>query len=176
MINTGITLDGDETVVSSMMSSTERPPVNLPSIITTDPEITEDDFKQAMAITEYSVATSMAIIKKYEKPKKPISVPEKKIIPEPENISMEYLVINHTHVRNILKVDETKIKDITKMKMYPGQTGGRVPAVKFVKGLELNGLGRYSPNSDAFKRYNPNDNVCPDREIVKRKWQKLCLE
>ena len=165
------------------MPSTDNTTATLSSTTTNDgiendPVITEDDFIHAKAITKYSVETSLAIIKKRENQviKKSNSVTEKKIIPEPENITMEFLAVNHIHVRNILKADETKIKDVTKMKMYPGQSGGRLPVLKFIKGLEVNGLGRYSPNSDAFKRFNPNEESCPDRDGIKRKWQKLCLE
>ena len=73
---------------------------------------------------------------------------------------------NALHVRQATTTDT----EIT------GQSGGRLPALKFIKGLEVNGLGRYSPNSDAFKRFNPNEESCPDRDGIKRKWQKLCLE
>ena len=155
------------------------PPITQPipsagteEAIAKDPIITGQDFKMALAVKRYSVETSTIIMRKPERqPKKAV---EKGVVPvpEPSNCTMEYLLINHKHMHSILKCDETKL---TRFKTYPNQSGGRVPALKFVKGLEVNGLGRYSPNSDTFKRYNPDNEDCPDREGVKRKWQQLCL-
>ena len=159
-------LDDEEEVLS----------VDKTQIVINDPVISREDFLQAMTVIKYSVDTSMVIIKKMEKQIKRHVSGIKLPVPEPADITLEYLINNQTHVRNILKEDETKIKDITRMKTYPNQSGGRVPALKFVKGLAANGLGKYSPNSDAFKRFHPNDVACPDRENVKRKWARLCLD
>ena len=175
LLSTQLTQVSEEFSTDPSSSSTEVPSPD--NEIINEPVISLDDFQQAMAIIKYSVETSMAIIKKSDRQlKKPASAPKKMPIPEPEEITMEYLINNQTHVKNILKDDETRLNEITRMKNYPNQSGGRVPALKFVKGLAANGLGKYSPNSDAFKRYNPNAEICPDRENVKRKWGRLCLE
>ena len=68
---------------------------------------------------------------------------------------------------------------ITKNKMYPHgeeMEKGRKPAFRFVRGLESMGLGKYSPSTDSFKRFNPKDENCPDKEELKKKWQKLNFE
>lgn len=183
-LSLGETSDGDATVPSSVNSESSRvDPTQIPRTrkpapptLPNDPLMSKEDFEMGLVVSKFSVATSTIIMRKPErqarKPQEKVALP----IPEPDAITMEYLLMNQTHVRNILKADETKIKDVTRMKHYPNQTGGRIPAIKFVKGLEVNGLGRYSPNSDSFKRFNPHVEECPDREGVKRKWQRLCLE
>lgn len=85
----------------------------------------------------------MEIIKKNNKQnKKPLSAPQKILFLESSKITMEYLIYNQTHVKNLLKKNETKLKEITRMKTCPNH------------GLAANGLGKYFPNSDAFKQFN----------------------
>jgi hypothetical protein len=140
-----------------------------------NPIITKDDFQMAVNITKFSVKNSLIIMQKNQKDENNAKQ-EKKPVPEPSQISMEYLMSHQTHVKNILRTAEIKIKDITRMKNYPNGTGGRVPALKFVKGLELNGLGTFSKDSDSFKRFHPDDDECPSPDDVKAKWQRLMIE
>ena len=141
------------------------------------PVIKKEDFVMAVEITKFSLDTSLTIMRKQEQDVKSSAEKQgKKPVPEPSDISMEYLLLHQIHVMNILKVDEIKIKDITRMKNYPNGTGGRLPAVKFVRGMEQNGLGKFSLELDSFKRYHPDDEDCPSREDVRRKWQRLCIE
>ena len=149
-----------------------------------DPIISEDDFQMALEITNFSVRNSTIItgkqlsiinpkakkLPKGEKPEKEEKIP----VPEAEDITMEYLMVQHVHVRKLLCQDDTtKITDMLRLKQYPTQTGGRLIAMKFVRGVEKNGLGKYSPKSDSFKRHCPDDEDCPEREAVRRKWQRL---
>ena len=168
------------------MSSTSNQPLpnSTPVNDDEDPIITKEDYKMALNIVRYSVKVAKIIINKKHDNAATTKQKQKAVsskarqeqipVPEPSEITMEYLLCNHVHVKNLLcKEDSTRISDITRLKTYPNQCGGRIPAVKFVRGLELNGLGKYSPGSDCFKRYNPEDDNCPDREGVKRKWQRL---
>ena len=139
----------------------------------TDPIITKDDFQMAVNIAKFSVKNSLVIMQKNQKDEN--NAKQEKIpIPEPSQISMEYLISHQTHVKNILRTPEIQIKDITRMKNYPNGSGGRVPALKFVKGLEMNGLGTYCKDSDSFKRFHPDDDESSDD--VKTKWQRLMIE
>ena len=108
------------------------------------------------------------------------TVKYKQPIPQPENMTMDYLLSNYTHARSLcLKSDKVQMGVITKNKMYPHGEDlekGRQPAFRFVRGLECLGLGKYSPSTDSFKRFNPNDDNCPDKEELKKKWQKLNFE
>jgi hypothetical protein len=135
--------------------------------------IKKDDFLMAKEITKFCVSNSMIIIRKNEQSK---FKKDKGDVPEPSEITIEYLMSYQSQVRNILRNNEIKINDITRMKCYPTGKGGRLPAIKFVKGLEINGLGKYSKEADSFKRFHPDDEECPDRDEVKSKWQRLCID
>ena len=92
----------------------------------------------------------------------------KQPIPQPENMTMDYLLSNYTHARSLcLKSEKVQMGVITKNKMYPHGDDlekGRQPAFRFVRGLEFMGLGKYSPSTDSFKRFHPNDENCPDKD------------
>lgn len=135
--------------------------------------IKKEDFLMAKEITKFCARNSMTIIRKNEQSQ---FNKKDKDVPEPTEITIEYLMSYQSQVRNILRNNEIKINDITRMKSYPTGKGGRLPALKFVKGLEINGLGKYLKETDSFKRFHPDDEECPDREEVKTKWQRLCIE
>ena len=155
----------------------------------TAPTISKGDMEMSLEVVRSSVKISCILMRKPEKKiqsKKgsaAISTTAKckQPIPQPENMTMDYLLSNYTHVRSLcLKSEKVQMGVITKNKMYPhGEEleKGRTPAYRFVRGLQAMGLGKYSPSSDSFKRFHPNDENCPDKkEELKKKWQKLNFE
>ena len=81
-------------------------------------------------------------------------------------------------VAKIISQDQIAMSSITRDKIYPvvNNESGSGIANKFIQGLHNLGFGKYSPNSKSFKRYRPNDENCPDRENLKKKYKQLNIE
>ena len=137
------------------------------------------DIDMALNIVTYSVSNAFALL-----PTKSRSTCNKKAkevrktpLPEPENITLEHLVQYQKVTKQILQQENIPMSTISKNKIYPivNNVSGSHVANKFVKGLEKLGLGYVSPSSKSFKRYHPNDENCPDREGLQKKYKFLNL-
>ena len=156
-------------------------------------DITGEDFKMALGLTKYSVKTSIALLSaevpgmckstKQRVPKNTIKTP----IPEPENCSMEYLLLESRHAKKYLSTSNVSMTDAIRNKWYPsddsidkmslpaGSGLGRVKGMKFVRGLQELGLGVLSPGKNHFKRIHYDDEDCDDKENLKKKYRMLNL-
>ena len=149
-------------------------------------EVTDGDFEMAVCLTQYSVSTSFALFsgeegfnifnesktkkKKIQQPKPPI--------PEPENVTMEYLLKQITFTQKFLNVPIVSMSEATRNKWYPptDEKGeGRVKSFKFASGLQHLGLGCLSPGKKHFKRIHYEDEDCEDSENLKKRYKMLNL-
>ena len=143
--------------------------------------VTKTDFAMANVIVQSSVSTAFAMLydgmQSSSKGSKKVPLRHKPL-PEAENLTVEYLVLFHQKVRKIVCQDKILMSSITTDKIYPvvNNESGSVVANKFVQGLQNLGFGKYSPNSKSFKRFRPNDENCPDRENLKKKYRQLNIE
>lgn len=115
-------------------------------------EVTDRDFEMAVCLTQYSVSTSFAlfsgddgfnIFNKMKPKKKKIQQP-KPPIPEPENVTMEYLQKQITFTQKFLNVPFVSMSEATRNKWYPSteeKGDGRAKSFKFASGIQHLGLG-----------------------------------
>ena len=143
--------------------------------------VNKEDFKMGLSIAQYSVKTSFALMTDNITHKRSGAVPSRSAklpVPEPENFTIDYAVENAKLVRRYLSTPSVPLSMVSRDKMYPivnnqqGQTIGK----KFVEGLRSIGLGYLSPTSKSFKRYNPDDEKCPDRDNLRTKYRLLNME
>ena len=171
----------DDEITFSQSMITQKLSTTPPTNYFADLKISKEDMQMALTVVKHSVKISCTIMKKPEK-----KVAEKKKnaqanttslpIPDPENMTLDYLISNYAYTRSLCLQECVPVGKITRNKIYPHgeqMESGRVPAIRFLRGLEKLGLGKYSPSTDSFKRYNPNNEECPDRDELKKKWQKL---
>ena len=99
--------------------------------------------------------------------------PSRTPIPSPESMTMEWAMSHRGKVVRLLSQVEVPTSKVTQNTMYPVVAGqkGATFANAFLKGLEHLGLGRVVDRK--FKRYNPDDEDCPDRAGVMAKWARL---
>ena len=159
------------TVSEEAHQSEELPSTSNSSEISYDEvkviEITKDDYSMALNITNYSVNIAFKLIEptatqnpehgKETKGKQKLC--KKNAIPIPEEFTMEYALENANFVRRLCSTATTSWDNITRNSIYPKIDGvrGAEVAKKFLKGLEILGLGRLSPKSKCFKRKVPSD-------------------
>ena len=159
------------TVSEEAHQSEELPSTSNSSEISYDEvkviEITKDDYSMALNITNYSVNIAFKLIEptatqnpengKEKKGKQKIC--KKNAIPIPEQFTMEYALENANFVRRLCSTATTSWDNITRNSIYPKIDGvrGAEVAKKFLKGLEILGLGRLSPKLKCFKRKVPSD-------------------
>ena len=140
-------------------------------------KISKAAFEMATKIVSSSVSTAFALLPKeaHQKTSKKSSFTSRPPVPEPENITIEYLIPYHRQVKRILTNESIPLSLITRDKIYPvvNNESGTNVASKFVSGLENLGFGKFSPNSKSFKRYSPEDENCPDRENLRKKYKTL---
>ena len=111
-------------------------------------KINYNDYKGAMKIAQRSFDGALLIIehnnskftKKINKDQKPI--------PEPKDMTLEYLCEWKTVTKNILSKDNVSLQQITRNAIYPIVGGKRGPqqALMFTKGLEELGFGNLKGN------------------------------
>ena len=141
--------------------------------------VTGSDFSMAKRIVEISVNTAFAILPDSTNvvgsSGKRASCIRSTPLPDPENLTIDFLKPFHKQVKRIIRKECTPLSTITRDKIYPiinNESGSRVGR-KFVNGLEQLGFGKFSPNSKSFKRYSPDSESCPDRENLKKKYKAL---
>ena len=85
-------------------------------------------------------------------------------------MTLEFAQMNAKFVRKILENETIQLSQVTKDKIYPiinGASGAAV-AHKFLSGIENLGLGHISPRSKCFKRANPDQNECNEKNLKKK--------
>ena len=158
------------------------------------------DFQRALHIAEYSATISNLLIANTagEQPHPPITpdngsqsssasrtpstpraVPMRRAarpgIPQPEAMTMEWAIAHRIKVAKLLSKEQTPLATISGNTMYPvvnNQKGGHL-ARDFVNGLVHLGLGKIVNGS--FKRINPDDEECDNREDVRAKLRRLAI-
>jgi len=99
-------------------------------------------------------------------------------LPEAENLTIDFLKPYHKQVKRILTDEPIPLSAITRDKIYPlinNESGSHIGG-RFVNGLQNLGFGRFSPNFKSFKRYSPDDDSCPDRENLRKKYKLLNID
>ena len=147
--------------------------------------ITEDDMKMAESIVDHCVRSSMIAIggNNSNKSETPLVI-KKSCIPEPKNMTVDFISLHQRHVVNILKNEQISLGKIAANNHYPtiNNVRGSIPAQKFTNGLCHLGLGELVEVSNErskkvimFKRYHPYDtNVNAEkREKVRKIWSEL---
>ena len=142
-------------------------------------EITKEDVVRAINIVRYSNEISFHLLnEKNEKIKSGVKA-AKSPVPHPDEMSVEFLVPYHKKVKILMDNEFTPIADINKNNVYPIINNERSNDVgmRFVKGLVALGFGEIKNvnGRNGFKRYNPDDENCPEREALKQKYKKLNL-
>ena len=147
-----------------------------------DNKIEKSDAEMALQIVNYSVANAFCLVpSKFAttEPAKPSSAkPVKKPpLPEPENLTIEYLQQYQKVTKRILQHEKIHLSKISKDKVYPiiNDISGAHIANKFVNGLQRLGFGAVTPTAKHFKRYHPDDAGCPDRESLRKKYKLMNL-
>ena len=144
-----------------------------------DNVISKTDINRALTIVRYGVETSIAMAKSSTKQtSKKVGKRDSREfvpIPEVENMSMDYLLENIRHTRNILTKENLDMSKVNRDKLYPhtssSKTQGSVYGYKFVGGIialgfgELQGTGRQR----VFHRFKP------ETDELRRKWDTLGL-
>ena len=144
--------------------------------------VSKEDFQMAINIVQYSVKTSFALVNENNMQRKgtaaAASRSSKLPVPEPENFTMDYAVENSKIVRKYLSASSIPMSMVSRDKMYPivNNHQGQAVGKKFVEGLKNIGLGYISPSSKSFKRFHPDDENCPDRDNLRRKYRLLNLD
>ena len=135
--------------------------------------VTEADINMANEIVTYSVEMAFSLLKgpSVEKPKKNNnSVRFKPPLPEPENLTMDYLMTYQKCAKRFLSNESIPLSVVSRDKIYPivNNVSGSQIANKFIGGMEKLGFGRVSPASKCFKRHNPDDDTCPNKDELKK--------
>ena len=153
--------------------------------------VTKCDFELAINIVNHSVSTALELSKSPKanatdhtcQKQKNIPPLSKVGVPNPENMSMDFLIQHSHHVKNIMSTECVKLSVISGNNMYPSinRERGTSVAYRFVQGMCHLGFGRMidleckSGYCKAFKRYHPDD--CPDgKENFRYKLMKLDIE
>ena len=140
--------------------------------------ITGEDFDMGSNIVEHSVKTSFALMNdSVSKPSPGMKLKEMKTykqpIPEPVNMTMDFLIPYTNFVNRICSEDKISLSVISRDNIYPviNKEKGAEVAVKFVKGLCQFRFGKImNEKTKCFKRYHPYDIDCPDKENLESKW------
>ena len=179
-------MDDDEVFLSSQLDIATNPEQNINE---TEVMVSKDDIEKALHITRYVVQTMFIICDTgcerstnrdilVDNRNKRLNL--KQPVPQPENMSIEFLAKYRSKVLRILRDDEIEMSTVTKNGIYPEINGekGKDVADRFVKGLVSLNLGKIYFNSNGkkiFKRFHPDSEDCPDSERVAKKWADLQL-
>ena len=151
-------------------------------------EISKEDITMARSIVDYSFQSSMLAIGDNRSNNVPqqTSNLKKSSIPEPEIMSVEFLVAHARFVQRLLAEDDMPLSKISRDNIYPtinGEKNGSA-ANRFVRGLCALGLGEIKEivnckgvKHQVFTRNHPykrNDNM-PGKENVISIWKRLNL-
>ena len=132
----------------------------------------------AIKIVHHSNSTSFFLIEKFGEFKSGKMKTIKQGIAQPDNMNMDFLMQHNHIVKRIIKSEKMPLSDITRDNVYPviNKEKGAKVASRFINGLCCLGFGEITGDKKRnFKRYNPEDKDCPDKENLKHKWRKLNL-
>ena len=141
----------------------------------------KNDAEMALKIVDYSVNNAFALLPKIQEvSRKSSTIKMKSPLPEPENLTMEYLRQYERVTKRLLSEKSIPLATVSKNKIYPivNNVMGSHIANKFVNGIVKLGFGQVSPSSKSFKRYHPNYESCPnscDKEELRKKYRLLNL-
>ena len=133
----------------------------------------------ALAIVNYSNENAFSLLPTHpshnQRKVKPKDL--KMPLPEPENLTIEYLQHYQKVTKPFLQHKKIPLVAMSKDKIYPvvNNLSGSHIATKFVNGLQHLGFGIISPASKTFKRYHPDDENCPDKDGLRKKYKLLNL-
>ena len=97
-------------------------------------------------------------------------------------MNIDFLIKHHLVLKRIFKSEKLPLSTISGNNMYPviNAEKGTDVAKRFVNGLCSVGLGEVIVDQETkqkcFKRFHPDDEDCPDKENLKLKWKKLCID
>lgn len=148
--------------------------------------VTEADISMAKKLVEYSVESSCVCVG--NEVKVATTNLKKMGIPQPENMTTEFLSRHVRHVENILKHDELPMSKISANNMYPtiDKMKGVDAAKRFVHDLVRLGMGEIRERKNegkgqgkslVFKRFHPYDESIPNEKRKKANtvWEQLRL-
>ena len=140
--------------------------------------INKTDINRALVIVRYGVESSIVMARSVGGKDNSNKVGKRDYrefipIPEVENMSMDYLLENIRHTRNILSKEKVEMSKVTRDKMYPhtssSKTQGAIYGYKFVQGIIAVGLGELQGTGKqrVFHRFTP------DNDDLRKKWNTL---
>ena len=139
----------------------------------------KSDIEMAMNIVNYSVLNAFSLLpskpsngRSNTKLRKDVN---KTPLPNPENLTIEYLQQYQKVTKRFLNHDKILLATISKDKIYPvvNNESGSLIANRFVNGLQQLGFGYISPSSKSFKRYKPEGENCPGKDGLRKKYKML---
>lgn len=141
--------------------------------------VCKSDIEMALNIITYSINNAFALLpnKISDRSSKKQCEVKKTPLPDPENLTMEYLQQYQKVTKRLLQHEKIPLSSVSRDKIYPvvNNISGSQIASKFVGGLQQLGFGYVSPSSKSFKRYHPEDENCPDKEGLRKKYKQLNL-
>ena len=139
--------------------------------------ICKDDFLMAKYIVSHSNDISFALMDKKHANHSSSHI-LKPGIPDPENMTIDFLVPHQKFVKRLLRESEVPLSIISRDNLYPviNKEKGALVANRFVRGLCTVGLGKIDEKTKRFKRFLVSDDDCPDKENLESKWRKLNID
>ena len=138
--------------------------------------VTKDDFLMAKYIVNHSNNISFALMDKSNSNRSSNHI-LKPGVPDPENMTVEFLIPHQKFVKKLLKEEEVPLSIISRDNLYPviNKKKGTLVANRFIRGLCNLGLGKIDEKTKRFKRFLTTDYDCPDKENLESKWRKLYI-
>ena len=135
--------------------------------------IQREDIKRAIVMVKYSNAISFFLLDEKAKVTKGV----KRSLPEPEDLTVEFLIPFNKKVKLLVTSEFTYCSSINRNNLYPIINNERSNDIgnKFIKGLVNLGFGKMETREGkpGFKPFNPNQQDCKEQKKLKSYWEIL---
>ena len=94
-------------------------------------------------------------------------------------MNVDFLILHSHIVKRLCKKERIPLSTITRDNIYPviNKEKSSEVANRFLNGLCNLGFGEITDEKPkCFKRYHPDDMMCPDKENLKSTWKKLKID